>query len=182
MRKPHSCYRGPRVSPAPFPIPEQCAIGRLEKTAPRSSPASPPSRSGPRSTRPSARSSGFLVRAPRSRGWPPHRGNPARRPAWLRRLPQQGRRQHGRPRPTRRRQRTTPRRTWHPRGRASARSILFLVADIVRHDDSDLTAFHERHLAEGKHKMVVRVTLARKLLVRLNAIARETRLALASFT
>lgn len=30
--------------------------------------------------------------------------------------------------------------------------------------------------------MVVRVTLARKLLVRLNAIARETRLALASFT
>jgi transposase len=64
-------------------------------------------------------------------------------------------------------------------GRASVRSILFLVADIARKYDDDLAAFRNRLLAQGKEKMVVRIALARKLLVRLNAKARETRAALA---
>ncbi|WP_457313541.1 IS110 family RNA-guided transposase [Sphingomonas sp. UYAg733] len=64
-------------------------------------------------------------------------------------------------------------------GRASVRSILFLVADVARKYDDDLAAFRERLLAQGKEKMVVRIALARKLLVRLNAKARETRAHLA---
>ena len=64
-------------------------------------------------------------------------------------------------------------------GRASVRSILYLVADIARKYDDDLAAFRNRLLAQGKEKMVVRIALARKLLVRLNAKARETRAALA---
>jgi transposase len=63
-------------------------------------------------------------------------------------------------------------------GRASVRSILFLVADIARKYDEDLAAFRDKLLAHGKEKMVVRIALARKLLVRLNAKARETRAAL----
>lgn len=60
-------------------------------------------------------------------------------------------------------------------GRAGIRSILFLVADIVRRFDQSLAAFHRKLTAAGKPKMVVRVALARKLLVRLNARAREAR-------
>ena len=60
-------------------------------------------------------------------------------------------------------------------GRASVRSILYLVADIARKYDPSLTAMRDRLLAQGKPKMVVRTALARKLLVRLNAKARETR-------
>jgi transposase len=60
-------------------------------------------------------------------------------------------------------------------GRAGIRSILFLVADIVRRFDQSLAAFHRKLTAAGKPKMVVRIALARKLLVRLNARAREAR-------
>ncbi len=60
-------------------------------------------------------------------------------------------------------------------GRAAIRSILFLVADIVRRFDASLAAFHRKLTAAGKPKMVVRIALARKLLVRLNAKAREAR-------
>jgi transposase len=60
-------------------------------------------------------------------------------------------------------------------GRAGIRSILFLVADIVRRFDESLAAFHRKLTAAGKPKMVVRIALARKLLVRLNAKAREAR-------
>jgi len=60
-------------------------------------------------------------------------------------------------------------------GRASVRSILFLVADVARKYDDDLAAFRDRLLAQGKEKMVVRIALARKLLVKLNAKARVTR-------
>jgi transposase len=60
-------------------------------------------------------------------------------------------------------------------GRAGVRSILFLVADIVRKYDPSLAAFRERLLAKGLSKMEVRVALARKLLVRLNAKARDVR-------
>ena len=60
-------------------------------------------------------------------------------------------------------------------GRAGIRSILFLVADIARRFDASLADFHRRLTAAGKKKMVVRIALARKLLVRLNAKAREAR-------
>ena len=62
-------------------------------------------------------------------------------------------------------------------GRAGVRSLLFLVADIARKYDPDLAAFRQRLLDQGKEKMVVRVALARKLLVRLNAKARDARVA-----
>lgn len=64
-------------------------------------------------------------------------------------------------------------------GRAGVRSILFLVADLARKYDPSLTAFRERLLAKGLSKMQVRVALARKLLVRLNAKARDVRAELA---
>lgn len=60
-------------------------------------------------------------------------------------------------------------------GRAGLRSILFLVADIARRFDQSLTDFRQRLLAKGLSKMEVRIALARKLLVRLNAKARDTR-------
>jgi transposase len=65
-------------------------------------------------------------------------------------------------------------------GRASVRSILYLVADIARKYDPHLSAFRERMLAKGKKKMVVRIALAHKLLVQLNARARDTRLQIAN--
>jgi transposase len=64
-------------------------------------------------------------------------------------------------------------------GRASVRSILYLVANVARKYDQDLAAFRDRLLAAGKEKMVIRIALARKLLVRLNAKAREARARLA---
>jgi transposase len=60
-------------------------------------------------------------------------------------------------------------------GRANVRSILFLVADIARRYDPDLAAFHQRLCAANKPKKVIRVALAHKLLVRLNAKARDIR-------
>jgi len=60
-------------------------------------------------------------------------------------------------------------------GRAGIRSILFLVAGIVRRFDASMDAFHRKLTQAGKPKMTVRVALARKLLVRLNAKAREAR-------
>jgi Transposase and inactivated derivatives len=63
-------------------------------------------------------------------------------------------------------------------GRAGVRSLLVLIADIVRKFDPTLADFRERLLAKGLTKMEVRVALARKLLVRLNAKARDTRAAL----
>jgi transposase len=60
-------------------------------------------------------------------------------------------------------------------GRAGVRSILFLVADIARKYDPSLSDFRDRLLAKGLAKMEVRIALARKLLVRLNAKARDVR-------
>jgi transposase len=60
-------------------------------------------------------------------------------------------------------------------GRATIRSILFLVADVARKYDPTLSDFRDRLLAKGLSKMEVRVALARKLLVRLNAKARDVR-------
>jgi len=64
-------------------------------------------------------------------------------------------------------------------GRSHVRTILYLVADVARKYDPSLADFRDRLLAQGKPKMVVRIALARKLLVRLNAKARETRAELA---
>jgi transposase len=60
-------------------------------------------------------------------------------------------------------------------GRSTVRSILFVVAEIVRRFDEDFAAFHKRLLEAGKPKKLIRVALAHKLLVRLNAKAREIR-------
>jgi transposase len=62
-------------------------------------------------------------------------------------------------------------------GRSSVRSILFLVAAIASRYDKGLAEFHARLSAAGKPKMVIRIALARKLLVRLNAKARDARAA-----
>jgi len=67
-------------------------------------------------------------------------------------------------------------------GRAGVRSILFLVAATAARYDKSLAEFRARLLAAGKQKMVVRIALARKLLVRLNAKARDARAAYANAT
>jgi transposase len=64
-------------------------------------------------------------------------------------------------------------------GRTGARSVLFLVAEIVRRYDPDFAAFHKRLTEAGKPKKVIRIALAHKLLVRLNAKARDVRTRLA---
>ena len=60
-------------------------------------------------------------------------------------------------------------------GRASVREILFIVASVVGRYEPDFIAFRERLRAAGKPPKVVRIALAHKLLVRLNAKAREVR-------
>jgi transposase len=67
-------------------------------------------------------------------------------------------------------------------GRAGPRSVLFLIGRIAAKYDPHLAAFHQRLLAAGKPKMVARIALARKLLVILNARAREAREAFAHAT
>lgn len=67
-------------------------------------------------------------------------------------------------------------------GRESVRSILFLVAEIARRFDQNLADFHRKLSLAGKPKMVVRIALARKLLVWLNAKARDARIAYANAT
>jgi transposase len=63
-------------------------------------------------------------------------------------------------------------------GRASVREILFIVASVVGRYEPDFIAFQQRLRAAGKPPKVVRIALAHKLLVRLNAKAREVRLRL----
>jgi transposase len=60
-------------------------------------------------------------------------------------------------------------------GRESIRSILYVVAEIVRRYNADFAAFHRRLTDAGKPKQVIRVAIAHKLLVRLNAKARDIR-------
>lgn len=67
-------------------------------------------------------------------------------------------------------------------GRVGVRNILFLVARCVARYDPHMAAFHQRLSAAGKEKMVIRIALARKLLVILNAKAREARRELANAT
>ena len=67
-------------------------------------------------------------------------------------------------------------------GRSSVRSILFLVAATAARYDKSLGDFRARLFAAGKEKMVIRIALARKLLVRLNAKARDARAQYANAT
>ncbi|MER9845304.1 IS110 family transposase [Mesorhizobium australicum] len=67
-------------------------------------------------------------------------------------------------------------------GREGPRSILFLVARTVARYDPHLAAFHQRLQDAGKEKMVIRIALARKLLVILNAKARDARIDFANAT
>jgi len=60
-------------------------------------------------------------------------------------------------------------------GRAAVREILFIVASVVGRYEPDFLAFRQRLAAAGKPPKVVRIALAHKLLVRLNAKAREVR-------
>ena len=60
-------------------------------------------------------------------------------------------------------------------GRGGVRSILFVVAGLVRRHDPDFAQCHARLSQAGKPSKVIRVALARKLLVRLNAKARDAR-------
>jgi transposase len=60
-------------------------------------------------------------------------------------------------------------------GRASVRDILFLVGSVVARYEPDFITFQQRLRAAGKPPKVVRIAVAHKLLVRLNAKAREVR-------
>ena len=60
-------------------------------------------------------------------------------------------------------------------GHPSVREILFIVASVVGRYEPDFMAFQQRLRAAGKPPKVVRIALAHKLLVRLNAKAREVR-------
>jgi transposase len=64
-------------------------------------------------------------------------------------------------------------------GRANLRNILFVIAENVRRYNPIFVALHERLTKAGKPKKVIRVALARKLLVQLNAKARDARKELA---
>jgi transposase len=65
-------------------------------------------------------------------------------------------------------------------GRASVREILFIVASVAGRYEPDFIAFQQRLRAAGKPPKVVRIALAHKLLIRLNAKAREVRQRLAT--
>jgi transposase len=60
-------------------------------------------------------------------------------------------------------------------GRAAVREILFVVASVAGRYEPDFRSFHQRLNAQGKPPKVVRIALAHKLLVRLNAKARDVR-------
>jgi transposase len=64
-------------------------------------------------------------------------------------------------------------------GRANLRNILFVIVGNVRKYDPVFAAFHKRLTEAGKPKKVIRVALAHKLLVQLNAKARDARKELA---
>jgi transposase len=60
-------------------------------------------------------------------------------------------------------------------GRSAIRDILFIVGSVVGRHEPDFIAFQQRLRAAGKPPKVVRIAVAHKLLVRLNAKAREVR-------
>ena len=60
-------------------------------------------------------------------------------------------------------------------GRAAVRDILFLVGSVVARYEPDFITFQQRLRAAGKPPKVIRIAVAHKLLIRLNAKAREVR-------
>ncbi len=60
-------------------------------------------------------------------------------------------------------------------GRATVRELLFLVASVCGRYEPDFIAFRKRLADAGKPPKVVRIALAHKLLIRLNAKAKEAR-------
>ena len=64
-------------------------------------------------------------------------------------------------------------------GRSGVRATLYVIALGVCRFDPDFAAFRDRLVAAGKPPKVVRAALAHKVLVRLNAKAREVRMSLA---
>lgn len=60
-------------------------------------------------------------------------------------------------------------------GRSSVREILFLVAGVVARYEPDFIAFKQQLAAKGKPPKVIRIALAHKLLIRLNAKAKDVR-------
>lgn len=60
-------------------------------------------------------------------------------------------------------------------GRGAVREILFIVASVVARWEPDFIQFRERLAQAGKPPRVVRIAVAHKLLIRLNAKAREVR-------
>jgi transposase len=60
-------------------------------------------------------------------------------------------------------------------GRHGVRDILYIVVTCVSRHNADFAAFQARLVKAGKAKKVIRIALAHKLLVRLNAKAREVR-------
>jgi transposase len=67
-------------------------------------------------------------------------------------------------------------------GRDSLRSTLFIITIVVRKHDKTMAAFAATLAAKGKPKMVIRIAMARKLLVWLNAKARDARMEFANAT
>jgi transposase len=67
-------------------------------------------------------------------------------------------------------------------GRAPVRSLLVVVAGGVAKHNADIGAFHQRLLDAGKPPLSARVAVAHKILVRLNAKARDARKNLAIAT
>ena len=65
-------------------------------------------------------------------------------------------------------------------GRSAVREILFVVAGVAARYEPDFIAFRARLAAAGKPPKVIRIALAHKLLVRLNAKARDVRRQLAA--
>jgi transposase len=64
-------------------------------------------------------------------------------------------------------------------GRAGVRTILVTIAAVAARYEPDLIVFHKRLIDAGKPRMTARIAVARKLLVRLNAKARDVRAQLA---
>jgi transposase len=60
-------------------------------------------------------------------------------------------------------------------GRGAIRDLLFIVGSVVGRYEPDFIVFQQRLRAAGKPPKVVRIAVAHKLLVRLNAKAREVR-------
>lgn len=60
-------------------------------------------------------------------------------------------------------------------GRAPVRDILFIVASVAGRYEPDFIAFQQKLKNAGKPPKVVRIALAHKLLIRLNAKARDVR-------